>query len=280
MAQSIYPCIWYDGTAKEAAVFYCSLFANSKITIDTPMVVNFELEGKQFMGLNGGPIFKINPSISLFVTCQTREETETLYHKLRAGGSDLMALGEYPWSDCYAWVKDRFGLTWQLMKGTLPAGMPKIIPDLLFSDKQFGNATKAISFYTSVFPSSKAHEQQLFGKDEPQAEGNLKFGHFTLNGELFAAMDGPGDHHFGFNEALSFVINCKDQQEIDYYWEKLCSNGGAESQCGWLKDQFGVSWQVIPAILGELMSDPQCAQRVMPEILKMKKLDIETLLKA
>ena len=140
MTEPIYTCLWFDGQARQAAEFYCSVFKNSKIISDNPMVVIFELNGRKFMGLNGGP-------------------------------------------------------------------------------------------------------------------------------------------HFKFNEAISFVVNCADQQEIDYYWDQL-TKGGEESMCGWLKDKFGVSWQIVPAILGELMNDPERGQRVMQAFMKMKKFDIATLLKA
>jgi predicted 3-demethylubiquinone-9 3-methyltransferase (glyoxalase superfamily) len=138
MSNPIYPCLWFDGKAKEAAEFYCFVFKNSKILIDTPMVVQFELNGSRFMGLNGGPSFK-------------------------------------------------------------------------------------------------------------------------------------------FNEAVSLVVNCENQQEIDYYWEKLTAEGGQESMCGWLKDKYGLSWQIIPENMGKLMTDPERAQRIMPVLMQMKKLDIRKL---
>jgi len=140
MKNTLYPCLWFDGNAKEAAVFYCSVFKNSKIISENPMVIKFELEGKQFMGLNGGP-------------------------------------------------------------------------------------------------------------------------------------------HFKFNESISFVVECETQQEIDYYWNIL-TEGGEESQCGWLKDRFGVSWQIVPTILGELMSDPSKSERVINAFLQMKKFDIKKLINA
>ncbi len=138
MNNKIYPCLWFDGQAKAAVTFYCGIFPNSKITSENPMVINFELNGKKFMGLNGGP-------------------------------------------------------------------------------------------------------------------------------------------HFKFNEALSFVIPCETQEEIDYYWNNLTADGGNESMCGWLKDKFGLSWQVVPNILGELLSNPEKGQRAMEALLKMQKLDIEKL---
>lgn len=140
MKNPIYPCLWFDGQAKAAAEFYCSVFKNSKIMADTPLVVTFELNGRKFMGLNGGPKFK-------------------------------------------------------------------------------------------------------------------------------------------FNEAVSFVVDCDTQEEIDYYWDKL-TEGGEESMCGWLKDKYGLSWQIVPAILGELMSDPEKGQRVIQAFLQMKKFDIEKLKQA
>jgi len=279
MKHIIYPCIWFNSQSKEAATFYCSLFSNSKIVADTPMVTTFELAGELFMGLNGGPVFQINPSISMFVNCSSSEEVEMLNAKLTKEGSSLMAVGEYPWSKKYAWVKDKFGLTWQLMLNEVPAGTPKITPLFLFSNKQFGRAKQAIQFYTSIFPNSKTLDLQLYGTDDAQVEGNLKFGNFTLNNKLFAAMDGPGNHNFEFNEGLSFVVNCDTQEEIDFYWGKL-TEGGLESNCGWLKDKFGVSWQIVPTMLGKLMQDKEKAPRVMQAFMKMKKFDIEKLLNA
>lgn len=141
MRNSIYPCLWFDGQAKAAADFYCSVFKDSKITSESSMVVTFELLGQKYMGLNGGPEFKAN-------------------------------------------------------------------------------------------------------------------------------------------EAVSFVIECKDQLEIDYYWDKLISGGGEESMCGWLKDRFGFSWQVIPSNIGDLMNDPERGNRVAEELMKMRKIDLDVLMSA
>ena len=280
MKNPIYPCLWFDANAKAAADFYCSIFNNSKIKSENPMVVIFELEGKKIMGLNGGPMFKINPSISFFVSCSTDHEIEELWKKLSDGGSQLMPLDKYPWSEKYAWVRDKFGMTWQLMKEELEAGAPKIKLAFLFSNKQFGKGVEAVDFYTSVFPNSKIHEMNLYGKEAPQTEGNLMFGEFDLGGEFFAAMDGPGNHEFDFNEGLSLVVNCDSQEEIDNYWNIFTKDGGQESMCGWLKDKYGVSWQIVPSILGELMNNPQKSERVVNAFMKMKKFNIEQLLNA
>jgi predicted 3-demethylubiquinone-9 3-methyltransferase (glyoxalase superfamily) len=279
MNNSIFPCLWFDGNAKKAADFYCSIFSNSKITTDTPMVVQFEIEGKKLMGLNGGPMFKINPSISLFVTCETNEEIDTIYKKLFEGGSAMMPLDKYPWSQKYAWIVDKFGMTWQLMLGKLPEGGQKVITSFLFVAEQYGKAQAAIKHYTSIFPNSAIYYLETYKAGEDQPEGNLKFGNFALNGEMFAAMDGPGDHNFKFNEGVSLMVECETQEEIDHYWAQL-TEGGEESRCGWLKDKFGVSWQIVPKALGSLMKEPEKAQRVMGEVMKMKKLDVKTLVEA
>ena len=192
MNNAIYPCLWFDGNAKQAADFYCSIFKNSMVTTTSPMVVMFELEGKKIMGLNGGPMFKINPSISLFVTCETDEEIEDTWNKLMDGGTAMMPLSKYPWSEKYGWVIDQFGMTWQLMLDKLPEGAQKIIPSFLFVGEQFGKAKAAIEQYASIFPASTIHHLETYKEGEGQPIGYLKFGRFALQGNVFVAMDGPG----------------------------------------------------------------------------------------
>lgn len=279
MKKPIYPCLWFDGDAKQAAEFYCSIFDRSKIVDDNTMVVRFEVEGKLIMGLNGGPMFKINPSISLFVTCETEEEIETIWDKLIEGGMIMMTLDQYPWSKKYGFLADKFGVCWQLMLGEIPPNGQKIMPCMLFVGDQYGKAQEAIKQYISIFPNSKIQDLSIDESEDPQQAGSLKFGNFKLQNELFAAMDGFGEHKFQFNEGVSLVVECDTQDEIDDYWTKL-TEGGSESQCGWLKDRFGVSWQIVPSILSKLMSDPEKTPRVVQAFLKMKKFDIETLLKA
>jgi predicted 3-demethylubiquinone-9 3-methyltransferase (glyoxalase superfamily) len=279
MTDKIYPCLWFDGQAKAAADFYCSIFPNSKITVESPMVVKFEIEGKTIMGLNGGPMFKINPSISLFVTCQSNEEIENIWNQLKSGGSIMMPLDKYPWSEKYGWLVDKFGMTWQLMLGELSPGAQKIAISFLFVGNQYGKAQQAIKHYTSIFHDSNIHRLEIYKEGEEQPEGNLKFGHFSLDDISFYAMDGIGEHKFQFNEGVSLVVECETQDEIDNYWKELTKEG-TEVQCGWLKDKFGVSWQIVPAILDKIMSDPERAERVMQKVMTMKKLDIKTLVNA
>ncbi len=280
MKNNIHPCIWYDGNAKTAAEFYCTLFPNSKITADTPMVVNFEMACQKFMGLNGGPNFKTNPSISFFIICDSDQEINELWKKLSENGKIMMPLDKYDWSERYGFLEDKFGLSWQLMKGNYSDVNQKITPSFLFTGNKYGKAEEAVKFYTALFPSSSITGILLYGEGEEQAAGNVKHSQFILDDKVFMAMDGPGSHDFGFNEAISFVVECSNQEEIDFYWNKLIADGGEESMCGWLKDKFGVSWQIVPSILGKLMSDPAKAPKVIEAFLKMKKFVIADLEKS
>jgi predicted 3-demethylubiquinone-9 3-methyltransferase (glyoxalase superfamily) len=279
MENSIYPCLWFDGKAKEAAEFYCSVFGDSRITSDTPMVVTFELSGQKFLGLNGGPQFTINPSISFFVVCETEEETNKTWNKLEKGGTVLMPLEKYHWSERYGWLQDRYGVSWQLSWGKIEDVGQKITPSLLFSGDNNGKAEEAMHFYTLIFKGSSIVGIYRYGKDDQDVEGNVAHEQFTLCNQVFMAMDSSQSQDYGFNEAISLVIDCKDQQQIDYYWDKL-TNGGEESMCGWLKDRYGVSWQVVPSVLGELMTEPGRAEKVMQAFMKMKKLEIKKLVEA
>lgn len=275
MQNNIHPCIWYDGNAKAAAEFYCSLFPQSTITTDTPMVVNFELFGQKFMGLNGGSMFKPNPSVSFFLISESDEEINEWWAKLSDGGFVLMPLDKYEWSERYGFVQDKFGLSWQLMKTDYSNVNQKITPCFLFVGDSYGKAEAAVRFYTKIFPSSSISGILLYGEDEgEQVAGKVKHSQFILDDKVFMAMDGFGPHEFTFSEGLSFVVECNNQTAIDYYWEKLIEGGGQESMCGWLKDPFGVSWQIIPAHISQLMMNPERGQRAMQALLKMRKIDI------
>lgn len=151
--------------------------------------------------------------------------------------------------------------------------MQKITPFLWFD----GNAEEAVDFYCSVFKDAKRGETVRVGKAGPGPEGSVLTASFELFGQKFAVLN--GGPQFKFNEAVSFVINCESQEEVDHYWDKLTANGGQPSQCGWLKDKFGLSWQVTPAILPKMLGDkdPAKAARAMQAMMKMAKLDIAVL---
>lgn len=289
--QKITTHLWFDKEAKEAAAFYTSVFPNSRIKSSTVLhntpsgevdLVNIDVAGHEFTLISAGPLFKFNPSISFLVACRTKEEVDELWGKLSPGGTPLMELGTYPFSERYGWIQDRYGLTWQVMF-TGPNMTQKITPVLLFTRNMAGKAEEAINFYTSVFPDSATGQLFRYEKGEagPADEGTLKFSDFTLAGQHFSAMDSSGPHEFGFNEAISLMVHCEDQQELDRYWERLSADPRAE-QCGWLKDKYGVSWQITPNVMGEMMSqgNPEQIARVTQAFLQMKKFDIAKLKEA
>jgi len=289
--QKITPHLWFDKEAKEAAQFYTSVFKNSKITNvttlhDTPSgdcdVVSFELSGQKFMAISAGPLFKFNPSISFHVKCETKDEVDAIWEKLSAGGTVLMELGEYPFSEKYGWCNDRYGLSWQVIYAGGSEIKQKITPVLMFVGNVCGKAEEAINFYASVFHNAKVGDILRYGKDEePDKEGTIKHAAFTLEGQEFAAMDSAHKHNFTFNEAISFMVHCETQEGIDYYWEKLSADPKAE-QCGWLKDKYGLSWQIVPTVMDEMLQDPdkENVERVTDAFLKMKKFDISELKEA
>lgn len=279
MKQPIYPCLWFNGNAGEAARFYSTVFTGCTITADTPLVVMFEAAGQKFMCLNGGPMFTPNASISFFVVCDTIDEVQAAWRKLSDEGKVMMPLDSYPWSEQYGWVQDRFGINWQLSYGRLEEVGQKFTPTLMFTGLQHGKAEEAIHFYTSVFQHSSVVGILRYGANDGEVEGTVKHAQFSLAGNGFMAMDSSVVHDVAFNEGLSLVIECSSQDEIDYFWNQL-TQGGVESQCGWLKDRYGVSWQVVPAILKKLMQDSERAPRVMNAFMKMKKFEIEELVKA
>ena len=287
--QKITPFLWFDGEAEEAAKFYTTVFKNSKVDKvfrqgEKALTVGFLLDGQHFTALNGGPMFKFNPSVSFYVTCERMEETDEVWQKLSDGGTALMPLDKYPWSEKYGWVKDRYGLSWQISFGKLEdVGHQKFTPSLLFTGAHFGQAEAALGLYTSLFDGSSVTGILRYGAGAEGPEGTVIHAQFALHGETFMVMDDPMQQQaYTFNEAISFVVNCEDQAEVDYFWGKLTADGGAESQCGWLKDKFGVSWQVVPSELSKLLADPDPAraQRAMGALMQMRKIDIEKLRQA
>jgi len=274
----VIPFLWFDNRAEEAAELYTSIFENSNIQEISGMSVTFELKGQSFIAFNGGPYFNFTPAISFFVNCDTLEEINLSFEKLSKGGKVLMDLNEYPFSEKFGWVEDKFGVSWQL---NLSSALQSITPALMFVGPQHGKAEEAMNFYTSIFNNSSIGHIERYTKGEGEAEGTVKHASFSLDGQEFMAMDSSGEHHFTFSEAISLFVDCQSQEEVDKYWEKL-SQGGKKSQCGWIKDKYGVSWQIVPTVLGELMNDPDLekSQRVMNAMLKMNKIDIEELRKA
>ena len=288
---TIVPHLWFDREAVEAAKFYTSTFRNSRVkrtsTLqDTPSgavdLVSIDLIGQEFQLISAGPLFKFNPSVSFLVACKSAGEVDTLWNKLSPGGSTLMGLDRYPFSERYGWLQDRYGLSWQVMSTGGREIRQAIVPTLMFVGSICGKAEDAIRFYTSVFRDGKIGDILRYGKGEgPDKEGTIKHASFTLEGYEFAAMDSALPHAFAFNEAISFMRMCDTQKEIDDYWEKLSADPQAE-QCGWLKDKYGLSWQIVPTAMNRMLEDPDPKRlaRVTEAFLQMKKFDIATLQEA
>jgi predicted 3-demethylubiquinone-9 3-methyltransferase (glyoxalase superfamily) len=302
--QKITPCLWFDKNCEEAINFYTSIFPNSEITLiqrypeEVPedfmkgmegkiITAIFELDGYKMMALDGGPIFKPNPSISFFLNFDPKkdknasENLNKFWVKLVEGGKVLMPLQEYPFSKLYGWLEDKFGVSWQLILSD-PEGddRPFIVPSLLFVNDVAGKAEEAVDFYLSLFKNSKKGLVARYPAGmEPDKEGTVMYSDFMIENQWFAAMDSAHKHEFNFTEGVSLEVKTADQEETDYFWNKLTTEGGEESQCGWLKDKYGVSWQITPARLGELLTDPDKikADRVMKCMLKQKKIIIKEL---
>ncbi|MCH9664763.1 MAG: VOC family protein [Gammaproteobacteria bacterium] len=294
MPQKIIPHIWFQQNAAEAAEFYASVFPDAKVDFiqkidDTPKseveMVGFQIMGYSMMAIGAGPHFTINPSISMMVNFDpsqlkgAREKIDEVWDKLADGGEALMPIDTYPFSERYGWIRDKYGFSWQLIF-TNPEGedRPLMVPSMLFVGDKCGQAKEASDFYLSVFKDTKRGAIATYADDmPPNKAGDTMFTDFMLECQWFAAMDSSLEHNFSFNEAVSLMISCDDQRQIDYYWEKLSAVPEAE-QCGWVKDKYGISWQIIPANMGELMG--RNPEKTTPAMLKMKKIIIADLEKA
>ncbi|RXK83902.1 VOC family protein [Filimonas effusa] len=277
MNNSIYPCLTIKGKIAEAAALYADVFG-AKTVQSSPIVNILEIDGQKLMLLNDGPTSKPNPAISFMFSNEHKEATEACWNKLTEGGKVLMPLDSYPWSSYYGWVEDKYGVNWQLITNKEELPIQRFSPTLMFVGDNAGKAAAAISFYTQLFPQSNVRGILKYGEGEGDNTDYIKHAQFSVNGYVMMAMDSSHAHHFTFVDAVSLVAACNTQEEIDRYWETLTSEGGKEIACGWLVDKYGVSWQIVPANLGALMSKGgEKAQRVMSALLKMKKLVIKDL---
>jgi len=289
--QRIVPNIWFDHTAAEAAEFYTSVFPNARV-VDTQhypteglldfqadmagevLTVEFEIDGYRMIGINAGSEFRPNPSVSFFVNFDpsvdpdARRHLDELWVALSDGGKALMPLQEYPHSPHYGWIEDRYGVSWQLML-TDPAGEPRpfLIPSIMFGSAVRGRAREALDFYTSVFD-GRVGGVFTYPPEAGEVAGEVMFADFQLLGQWFATMD-AADQDFTFTCGVSLMVNCHGQDELDRYWDRLSAVPDAEV-CGWCADEYGLSWQVVPDNLDELMAKPGAYAKLMA----MSKIDI------
>lgn len=297
MQQKIIPFIWYESRAEEAVELYTSLLENSKIirvekyskevaeaagqTEGSVMQLDFELAGQKFSALNGGPHFKLNPSISFQIICASKKEVDQLWQELSEGGNILMPLDSYFFSEHFGWCEDKFGLSWQVMYLGEEPIKQKIIPAMLFVGEVCGKAEEALNFYTSVFKEDSNFEVLMRYKEGPGPDkgGTVQHAHLRLAGLDFGVVESALDHKFTLGGGVSFLIKCSGQEEVDYFWERLLEGGGKPNMCGWLADRFGVGWQVVPKRLLEMTEagDAEQLKRVNQAIFKMRKIDINEL---
>jgi len=289
--QKIIPHLWFEKEAIEAAEFYVKVFKKSKINHksvikNTPSgdvdLVEFQILGYEFMAVSAGPYITPNPSISFMVNFDPAQDKDAknnlnrAWKKLLKGGNVLMQLDKYPFSTLYGWIQDKYGFSWQLIY-TDPEGeeRPLIIPSFSFAGDMYGKTKEATDFYLSIFKNTKRDSLVNYPPgSEPNKEEAVMFTDFKLEDQWFAAMDTILADEFHFNEAISLLVNCKSQAEIDYYWEKLSAVSESE-QCGWLKDKFGVSWQIVPENLNELME--KNPENFNEKLFKMRKIIISEL---
>jgi len=286
----IIPHLWFDHEVKEAAEFYTGLLPNSAVNYTSRLpapancdVVEFTIAGLKFFGINGGPALKINPSISFMMHFDDTSHIDEIWNKLTPGGKIMMPIDKYPFSERYGWVADKYGVSWQLMVRN-PEGENKsvIVPSLMFTEPVAGKADEALDFYSSIFKDGRrgttAPRPQDMGPDKA---GSLMYADFYIDNTWLAAMDSAHPHGFGFNDAVSLLIPCETQEEIDHYWSAL-TDGGQPGQCGWLKDKYGVSWQVASTVMFDALKNgsPEQVERVVNAFMTMRKVDVAALQQA
>lgn len=296
--QKITPNIWCQGTADEAAEFYVNAFsefpggAEVLTTVKYPeaglldfqepfagktLTVELAISGFKIILINAGEEFTPNPSISFMVNFDAvrdenaKEHLDAVWEKLHEGGSTLMPVDTYPFSEYYGWVQDKYGVSWQLMLSRPEEKPgPAVIPTLLFGGAAQNQAGPAQENYVAVFPNSQLGDRAPYGQQTgPATPEALMFSQFQLDGQWIFAMDSGVEQDSTFSEGVSLMYEAHGQEELDAIWNALSAVPEAEA-CGWLKDKFGVSWQIVPDNMEELMAKPGAFEK----LLAMKKINI------
>ena len=287
--QKIVPHLWFDDEAVEAARLYAELFPDSKVHYtnifeQTPSggaeQVDFEIMGYQFMAISAGPEITKNPSISFMVlfTEAERQNFEKIWEALAGEGKVLMPFGKYEFSELYGWLEDRYGVSWQFYMADEESGS-RITPTLMFINDNLGKAEEAMMFYMDIFRDAQMEDIHYYpGNDGSDPKQHVMHGQVRIEDLPFAFMDSVEKHNFDFSEGVSLIIKCDDQDEIDYYWDRLSHVPEAEV-CGWLKDKYGVSWQIFPKVMDDMVEkgSREQLQCVTEAFLKMKKFDVAEL---
>lgn len=283
--QTIIPHLWYDTEAKEAVAFYVDLFGGKldwTYTItDTPSgdsdLIQFQLGDMTLAAISAGPYFKLNESMSLMVNVANKDEVARLYQALSEGGRILMPLGEYPFSPYYVWLEDRFGLSWQLSYAPDLDKPYQFDICLLFSQEQVGLAQPMLDYYKDKLPQASVGQVSYYGEGEAAVEAaKLNYAELLVGGQKLIVMDHGYGGEASFNEAFSFMVYVDSQDELNFYYDLLSAVPEAE-MCGWVKDQFGISWQIVPRILMEAYdtANPETVKAVNDAVLQMRRLDFD-----
>lgn len=322
--QRIVPCLWFAGSAEEAAGFYADAIPGTRIgsiqrypteglpdfqreLAGQPLTVEVELTDLRITLINAGDQFRPNPSAGFMLTFSAdrhddpRAALDATHAALARGGRELMPLGEYPFAPRYAWVEDRYGVSWQLMlaedaaptardadgHGQEPsdaerqaavireqdtgAVRPFAVVALMFCGEAQNRCREAIDAYVDTLPGSEHGVRHEYPQPTgPAPAGAIMFSEATLAGLPITAMDSGVEQPFSFTEGFSLVVRAEGQAELDRLWGALSAVPEAE-QCGWCKDRFGLSWQVVPANLDELMQRPDAHATLMG----MRKIEID-----
>lgn len=278
------PCLWFDSEALEAAELYLDAFEEGALgTIShyvddlhkpkgTILTVEFTIANQTFLGLNGGTEFQFTPAISFFVDCETDEQFTRVWTTLIRQGKKLMPVQEYPFSKKFGWLEDKYGVSWQI---NLSGKKQSIAPAFMFHDDAYKKAEEAMNFWMDTFGNAQIESY------ERNEDCSIKQALFSIHGQPFRVMDNAMHHEFDFSMATSFSVDCKDQQEIDYLWERLTTDG-KEWPCGWMEDKYGICWQTGGVLLEKYTdtTDVKRANRVMQAMYQMKKIDLSILKEA
>lgn len=284
--QKIIPHLWFDKEALEAVQLYTSLFPDSHMDwihdlTDTPsgdaVLVQFQLANLTLAAISAGPYFKLNESTSLMVHFQNKDELNRIFEALSEAGRVLMPLGEYPFNSHYVWFEDRFGLSWQFFYSPENSRAVQLEICLLFSQKQVGQARSFLEKAQALFLNSQIGTVNHYQENEKQeAKALINYGELLLNQQRLVVMD----HGFGgensFNEAFSLMVYTDSQEETQRLYQQL-SHVPESEQCGWVKDEFGISWQIVPRPLMEAYENlpKDRMKQVNDAILTMKRLNYD-----
>ena len=290
MTQRITPNIWCDHSAEEAGAFYASVFDRTTSRVvarypddglpefqhsfaGLPLTVDVSIDGYRITLINAGSEFAPNPATSFLVSVDPRRFDDDAaarawinrtWTRLGEDGLVLMDIGDYLFSGLYGWVEDRYGVSWQLKlmdRDAEPA--PLITPMLVFGGSVRNRSQEAIALYGELMPPAGMTRQVEYPVSEsPYGDEPIVYSEFLLAGQRFSVLDSPVDRDFTFTPGFSLQVDCDGQEELDRIWNALSAVPEAE-QCGWLVDRFGVSWQVVPANLGELMQRPNAYEHLM-----------------